>query len=397
MRIAHRRWLTWIVVVVVIAAGATMVLRPEQLDVDVAVAQRSPIRSTVDAEARTRSRSRFEVVAPVAGSVQRMRARPGDVVSQGDVIATVAPLPLDDAARLAVSAQLESALAAQREAQSRIHLARDASALAQRNADRLRAVEAAGGASAQQREQAELEAASRRELLLAAEAHARAAAAEVLAARRALPGPGGANAVLVRSPITGRVLELPEESERIVTAGTPLIVLGRDADLEVVAEVLSEDAVSVKPGAPVELVGWGGDAPLTGTVARVEPAARTRVSALGVDEQRVDVIIVPARAPGSLGDSYRLEARITTWAADRALNVPSSAVFDADGQDRVFVVQNGRARARTVRVGHRCGAHVEILDGLREQELVVLFPSDRVRDGTRVRAGKPYVAQASAD
>ena len=397
MRTAHRRWLTWIAVIVVLAAGATMALRPERLEVEVAAARLSPLRSTVDAEARTRSRSRFEVVAPVAGRVQRMRLRPGDAVREGYMVATVAPLPLDDAARLAAAARLEAALAAQRDARSGIQVARDASTLAERNAERLRAVEAAGGASAQQREQAELEAASRRELLLTAEARARVAAAEVLAARRALPGPGGAAAVIVRAPITGRVLELPEESERIVMAGAPLIVLGRDADFEVVAEVLSEDAVAVKAGAPVELVGWGGDAPLTGTVARVEPAARTRVSALGVDEQRVDVIITPTRSPGSLGESYRLEARITTWTADRVLNVPSSAVFDLDGTESVFVVENGRARARAVRVGHRCGAHVEILGGLRESELVVLFPSDRVRDGARVRAGIPHAEQASAD
>lgn len=397
MRIAHRRWITWSAAVVVVGAVAAYVLRPERVDVEVAAVRYSPLRATVDAEARTRTRARFEVVAPVPGRLRRMRVRVGDAVSEGEVVAVIAPLPLDDASRQAAEARLASAIAAQRDAQSRVQQAMDAAALAKRNADRYRALEAAGGVSAQQREQAELEAAAHGEQLAAANAFARAASAEVAAVRRAVPGPGGAADVLVRAPIAGRVLELPEESERIVAAGTPLMALGRVADLEVVAEVLSEDAVRVRPGAAVDLVGWGGDVVLRGTVRRVEPAARTRVSALGVDEQRVNVIVQPVETPAALGDSYRLEARIVTWAGTRVLNVPASAVFAAAGGDQVYVVEDGRARARRVEVGHNCGAHLEIRAGLREDEQVILFPSDKIAEGTRVRTGKPYIAQVPSD
>jgi HlyD family secretion protein len=260
---------------------------------------------------------------------------------------------------------------------------------------RQRALEEVGGLSRQQREEAELTALIRSEELAAAKSRVRAASAELGAARAAIPQPpdhGSETGVVVRAPSDGRVLLVLEESERVVTAGTTLLELGRDSDLEIVADVLSEDAVRIPPDAPVDLVGWGGDVLLHGTVRRIEPAARTRVSALGVEEQRVNVIITPTKAPRALGDGFRLDAHITIWEGRDVLVALASAVYTVGDESRVFVVENGRARERTIRVGHRSDAGVEILEGLTAGEVVVLFPSDRVRSGVRLRYIEPTTA-----
>lgn len=383
-----RRWLGWAIAVVIIGAVATAAMWPKPETVDVVSAVRGTLRVTVNAEARTRTRARFVVAAPVAGRLNRIQLKPGDVVRLGEVVATISPLPLDAASVEAARSRVTSALASQRDAESHVRQAREASLLATRVVDRYRAVESAGGLSRQDREEAELAALMRAEDLAAAEYRARAAAADVWAARAALPPQsenGYARSTLVHAPTAGRVLAVPEPSERIVVAGTPLLELGRDSDLEIVADVLSEDAVRIQPGTPVELAGWGGDVLLKGTVRRIEPEAETRVSALGVDEQRVNVIIAPTSIPRRVGDGYRLDARITIWEGRDILAVPPSAVFSAGAESHVFVVTDGRARERLVHVGQRSDAAVQILDGLAQGDLVVLFPSDRIRSGTRVR------------
>ncbi|MGH7680030.1 MAG: efflux RND transporter periplasmic adaptor subunit [Gemmatimonadaceae bacterium] len=383
-----RRFIGWSITMVVIGAVATAAMWPEREEVDVAEAALGTLTVTVGAESRTRARERFVVTAPVAGRLQRIRLRTGDAVRAGEVVARVSPLPLDAASVEAVRSRVAAALATQRDAQARLRQAREAMLLAQRDLERVRAVEAAGGVSRQQLEQVGLLAINRTEDVAAAESRERAAAAELWAARAALPfhgEQGYATSVSVLAPASGRVLNVPHESERVVPAGTPLLELGRDADLEVIADVLSEDAVRIPVDASVELAGWGGDVILRGQVRRIEPAAQTRVSALGVDEQRVQVVIAPLETPRRLGDGYRLEARITIWEGRDVLAIPPSALFTANGESRVFVVEDGRARLRTVRVGRRSDSAVQILEGIVEGDLVVLFPSDRIRSGTRVR------------
>jgi HlyD family secretion protein len=387
MRVTRKR-IAWSVALLVIGAAATAAMWPEPEPVETARAERGPFRVTVSAEARTRTRFRFVVTAPVTGRLQRIRLRPGDDVRSGEPVAIVAPLPMDNASVEAARGRVAAAEAAQRDAEARVRQAKEASALAARMAERYREVERVGGVSRQQVEEAALSAMMRGEDLVAAEARVRAANAELWAARAALPPHGEAGyarSVVVQAPAAGRVLGVPEESERIVTAGTPLIELGRPGDLEIVADVLSEDAVRMAPGAEVELAGWGGDVLLRGAVRSIEPAARTSISALGVDEQRVSVIIAPNSMPRSLGDGYRLDARITVWKAEQVLAVPASAVFSAGDEYRVFVLVGDRAWERTVRVGQRSEAAVEILEGLMDGDEVVLFPSDRIHAGTRVR------------
>ncbi|MEW5930249.1 MAG: HlyD family efflux transporter periplasmic adaptor subunit, partial [Gemmatimonadota bacterium] len=255
-------------------------------------------------------------------------------------------------------------------------------------AERARTLAAAGALSRSAREEAELAALSRAREADAAAERVRAAAADVASARAALadadPSAEPRAPLEVRSPVAGRVLRVPERSARAVAAGAPLVELG-DADaLEVVVDVLSADAVAIRPGAPVEIGDWGGAGTLRGVVRRVEPSAFTRVSALGVEEQRVNVVADLAARPAGLGDNYRVEARIVTWLAPRVLRVPSGALFRDGEAWGVFVVEEGRARRRAVRVGHRGEDAVEVPGGLRAGEEVVMFPTDQVRDGVRV-------------
>jgi HlyD family secretion protein len=180
-----------------------------------------------------------------------------------------------------------------------------------------------------------------------------------------------------------------EESERVVPAGTPLLEVGNARGLEVVVDVLSEDAVRITPGDAVRIDGWGGDRTLQGQVRLVEPAAFTEVSALGVEEQRVNVIIDLADAPPSLGAGYRVEARVVTWAGTDVLSVPTSALFQREGQWQLFVVEDGRAALRAIEIGHRNADAAEVVSGLRQGETVIVFPSDRIEEGVKVRGSAP--------
>jgi HlyD family secretion protein len=192
--------------------------------------------------------------------------------------------------------------------------------------------------------------------------------------------------VELRSPVNGSVLRVLEESERVIQAGTPVLVLGEPDKLEIVTDVLSTDAVKMSPGDPVLVAGWGGDKPLRARVRRVEPAGFTKVSALGVEEQRVNVISDFVDPPGPLGDAYRVETQIIIWSADNVLQAPLSAVFRQQQGWGAFVIENGRAKRRNVQIGHRTDTMVEIVDGLSEGESVIVHPASAVAEGVRVQA-----------
>jgi HlyD family secretion protein len=372
--------------VLLVGIGA-YALRPEVIDVETGMAKRGPMRVTIDEDGRTRVRNRFVIAAPVTGRLQRLSLREGDRVSKGQTVAWIAPLPLDSAARQGASARLRSAEALRSEAASRVGQARVDLEQARSTQRRREALLAAGAISPELREQAVADTKSSAGELAAAMSRARAANADVEAARAALlpAGSSAAQAVPVRSPVQGRVLRVPEASERVIAASTPIIELGDAAALEVIADVLSSDAVRINPGDAVEIVEWGGDRPLPGRVRSIEPSAFTRVSALGVDEQRVNVIVDLLDRPSSLGDGFRVEIRATVWESADVLTVPPSALFQRNGEWALFLVEGKRARLRNVEIGHRTGASVEITSGLKGGERVVLFPSDKVDDGSRVR------------
>jgi HlyD family secretion protein len=244
--------------------------------------------------------------------------------------------------------------------------------------------------STQELEQMEWRETSAARELTAAEAALREAEAELVEFNH--PS-GGSNLppVELRSPVAGRVLKVFEESSRAVLAGTPLLEVGDPSNLEVIIEVLSRDGAIIQPGTPVELEQWGGAEPLKAVVRFVEPAAFTKVSALGVEEQRVYVVadlLTPPADRGNLGDNFRVEARIITWENERALKAPAGALFRDGDQWHAYVVTAGRARRRPVKVGRTSGVETEILEGLKEGDEVVLYPGDRVEEGLRVTVVK---------
>jgi multidrug efflux pump subunit AcrA (membrane-fusion protein) len=191
---------------------------------------------------------------------------------------------------------------------------------------------------------------------------------------------------VVLAPVSGRVLRVLEENERVVTAGTPLLELSNTTKLEVVVDVLSADAVKIRPGTEVLIEGWGGERPLRARVRLVEPSGFMKVSALGIEEQRVNVIVEFVDPVGALGDGYRVEARFVIWEGEGVLKIPASALFRSGDSWSVFVIENGRARRRTVQVGHRSGFEVEIASGIAEGEVVIVHPSNQIEDGIRVQS-----------
>jgi HlyD family secretion protein len=374
-------------------------LRPPPVAVELGEVTRGPLELTVDEEGETRVRQRFVVAAPATGRLLRIGLDEGDAVEVGEIVARIVPAPLDPRDRTAAEARLEAAEADQHAAAARAALAAAALAQAQRDLERSERLREAGARSdeelerarlARTRAQRELEAA--RFAAVAADHAVEAARAVLMSARTPRPAAGGedcltpGNCIEVRAPIAGRVLRVQEESERIVPAGTPLVEVGDPAAIEIVVDVLSADAVRIEPGADLWVEDWGGDTPLRATVRRVEPAGFTKISALGVEEQRVNVIADFEEPPDGLGDGYRIEARIVVWRAADVLRVPSSALFRRGEGWAVFRAEGGVARRREVEVGVRGPFAAEVKAGLAEGERVVLHPSDRLADGVRVRA-----------
>jgi HlyD family secretion protein len=370
--------------------------------VEVGAVSRGPLALTVDEEGETRVRQRFVVAAPATGRLLRIELDEGDRVEQGAVVAHVVPVPLDPRDRAAAEARLAGAEDGKRMAAERLALTGAALAQAERDLARAEQLRAAGARSDEELERARLartRALREREAARFAEAaaeHEAEAARAVLIAARA--GRGDATSredpcatpgvcIEVRAPIAGHVLRVHEESERVLLGGSPLLELGDPDAIEIVVDVLSADAVKIQPGAELWVEDWGGDAPLRATVRRVEPSGFTKVSALGVEEQRVNVIGDFVDAPDGLGDGYRIEARIVVWRAEDVLRAPSSALFRRGEGWAVFVVEGGRARRRDVVVGARGPFEAEVKDGLAAGEQVVLHPSDRLADGVRVGVG----------
>lgn len=379
-----RRGVVWSGVALAAAMLLVYALRPIPVPVEVAAAGRGPLRVTIDEEGRTRVRDRYVVVAPVAGRVARISLDEGAVVTRGMAVAQLSAAPLDPRAREEAAARLRGAEDAERAATAGVSQARAALDQAARNRARAESLFAKNLLSVEQREVTALAETTAVRQVEAADFRAQAAAHDVEVARAALTA-GAGDVVRLLSPVRGRVLRIPEKSERVVAAGTTLVELGDPSRLEIVVDLLSEDAVKVKPGDRVLIEGWGGDRPLEAHVRMVEPSGFTKVSALGVEEQRVNVVADLDATPPQLGDGYRVETRVVQWEGD-AVKVPASALYQEGDQWRVFVVENGRARPRVVRIGHRNPDEAEVLDGLGVGERVIRQPTDKISDGARVTA-----------
>ena len=386
-RILSRGRIIAAIILLAIIAITVRLLRGTPLSVEVAQVARGPLQVTVDADAVTRVRSRFTIAAPVAGLASRITYSEGDSVNAGDVVAVIAPPPTDPTARGVAQAALRAAEGARSNAGASLVSATANLAQAERDAARTRTLAAAGALANRDVEMAQLQVDGRRSDVAAARAQVNSAETEFAQARASLLSTIGSSqaTTTVRTPAAGRILLIPERSERVVTPGTPLVEVGDPSSLEIAADVLSSDAASIRPGQSVTLRGWGG-APLYGSVRRVEPSARKRISALGVDEQRLSVIIDLATHPAALGDGYRLESSIVVWQAPRVLTVPASALFRNDERWQLYALRDGRARLRDVSIGHTGSGTAEVLSGVGEGDTVIVFPSEALRDGTRVRA-----------
>jgi len=366
-----------------IVAAAAWALVPDPIDVDVARVTRGPLEVSIAEDGVTRIRERYEVAAPVAGRLLRVDVHPGDLVSPGSPLMRIEPVPLDPKQEAQLAARLESAQRAAREAQVLVRRARDAARRAHSEAERIGRLAAGAIVSRDALEAARTAESMAAKEQEAARFRAEATAYDVAVAKAAL-GTDAAE-VVVRSPVRGRVLQVLHESERVVAAGTPLVLVGDPSSLEIVADFLTTDAVRIQPGANVRVERWGGSQPLHARVRLVEPAAFTKISALGVEEQRVNVICDLVDAPATLGDQYRVDVRVVLWSGT-AMKVPATALFTTADQWNVFVLRDGRARLQRVGTGQLSDTEVEITGGLQPNDTILIHPSDQIHDGVRISA-----------
>lgn len=388
------KWLKRIVGGVVglaLAGGIVYALMPQPVAVDMAVVDRGPLDVTVEEEGVARIRDIFRVSAPITGRVERLPVDVGDEVTAGrTVVAAIHPVQpslLDVRTRSELRGVVDAAKAAVTLAEAQVESAETNVRLKRADLERAKAL--AGNAtisvSAFERVGADVE---------TAEAHLKEMQAaldlrrsELASAEARLMGPeagtGSDVSVTVLAPTDGTVLDLLSESEQVVLSGGPLLEVGDPADLEIVVHLLSADAVGIAPGAAAEVDGWGGPT-LAARLRRIDPAAYTKVSALGIEEQRVDAVFEitsPREAWQRLGHQFRVVVQIPVWSAEDALRVPLGALFRRGDAWHVFTVVDGRARPVPVTIGHRNSRFAEVIDGLAEGATIVLHPSDRVVDG----------------
>ena len=410
-----RRKIGWIIALIVVVMAIGYGFLPQPVLVDSAQVSRGLLRVTVREEGKTRVVDRYVISAPVSGFTQRIRLDVGDVVGQGQVVARLEPLRspvLDPRSRAEAAARVETAQASLTAAEESTRVAAEDARYAETELGRIQALYDAGTVPREQLERAETEARRTQANLEASRANIKVAERELEAARVALQDFAAARSaapselVPVRAPTAGRVLKRFRESEGVVNAGESLLEVGSPRTLEVEVEALSSDAVRISPGTRMLFERWGGDYPLEGIVRTVEPFGFTKISALGVEEQRV-LVIADFTSPRDqwerLGDGYRVEAVFILWEGGNVLQVPSSALFRYGEGWAVFGIAEGKAARRLVEVGHRSGLTAEIVSGLSESERVITHPSNDIEDGTEVtvrgeagpRAEAPATGKAS--
>lgn len=396
MRVAIRR-VAIVAGLLAVAAIIAWVVMPDPVPVETAMVTKGRFVASVDEDGKTRVRDRYVVAAPIAGRLGRIRFKVGDSLNVDEDVAMITPSPaplMDPRTRREVEERLGAAEANVERAKAVVERTKAQSDQAHTDLGRTRTLAERGAAPAQALERAELAVRVADRNLHAAEFQDHAAEHE-LSQMRALLARYGKDTNTgetpegwsVTAPVSGVVLKVVQESETIVQPGTPLMDIGDPHDLEVVVDVLSTDAVEIHPGADVTIVHWGGPGPLAGRVRRVEPEAFTKVSTLGVEEQRVNVLVditSPAKQWARLGDAYQVDTQIAVFTQNDATIVPVGALFRRGDQWSVYVVKHGRAEIRDVQVLRRSGRSAAISAGLKQGETIIAYPSDRVAPGVRV-------------
>ena len=389
---------TYVLLALAVAAGIGYGFMPRPVAVELAQVRKGDLAVTVDEEGRTRVRERYVIAAPVAGHARRIGLKVGAAVAAGQVVASIEPAraaSLDPRSRAQASARVEVARAALQVAGENVRSAAAEARLAELELARAESLGQAKFLSQAALDQARIRLQANRATRQAAEYAVQVARHEVEAARAALiqtstlAAGGPAETVRVTAPVAGHVLGVLHESEGAVQAGQPLLEVGNPQSLEVMVEVLSTAAVKIGVGARVLLDRWGGEQVLEGRVRVVEPAGFTKVSALGVEEQRVRIIVDIASPPEqwrSLGDGYRVEASFVLWQGSDLLLIPTSALFRHGDGWAVFVAEGGRAHLRPAKIGQRNGLTAQVIGGLGLGDKVVAHPDDKIADGVRVKS-----------
>jgi HlyD family secretion protein len=386
-----RRLIIGLVILAVLAA-AGWALWPRPVAVDAVTIGRQDIEVTIEEEGKARIREIFTVSAPIAGKMLRVSLHPGDTVTKDEtVVATIRPADpglLDARARRVAEAAVAAASAAVGLANAEVRQAEAQLAFLNGELDRATRLIRQGTISERAFEKAKLDAETAAAALESAKALLTVRMRELDRAEAALIETAGDTncCTEVKAPVSGRVLRVRTESEQVVLPGTPLLEIGDPGDLEIVADILSRDAVQIRPGARAVIDNWGG-APLSATVSRIDPSASTKVSALGIEEQRVPVVLAldgEAGQHAALGDGFRVVVRISIWKGENLIAVPIGALF-RDGPDwAVYAAVNGKAVLKRLKIGQRNGEFAEVRSGLAEGETVILHPSDQIEDGSAV-------------
>lgn len=394
-----RRLIPWIIAIALIAA-IVYGLKPRPVIVDTAEVTRGPMVVSVIEEGKTRIRHRHIISPPITGYLQRVELRAGAPIERGKTVLAVIRAStsdfLDPRRKAEAEARIKAAEAMRETRQADLDRATASLGLAQKQLERQEKLLKTGASAVQEYDIAMAESQVRQREKNAAEFAVRAAESDVDVAKAALlqaqaPSADQAKPIEILAPVDGFVLNVHEESERPVTPGMPIMEVGDTKDLEAEIELLSIDAVGVVPGADVSIEQWGGESPLRGKVSVVEPGGFTKVSSLGVEEQRVKtrVDFIDPIPPGhTFGDRYRLEARIVTWKADDVLQLPTGALFRKGNQWMTYLNDNGVAREAKVTIGKTNGVSAQVLQGLEPGQKVILHPPDPVKDGTKVTREK---------
>lgn len=399
-----RRGILWSVIGFVVVAALAWSFWPQSIAVDVALVTRGPMRVEVSDEGRTRVREVFQLSAPVNGRLLRIGQHAGDIVVGGQTVVAdllpIAPSFLDVRSRAQAESAVRTAEAARSLAAAELTRARAELAFASSELLRAKTLIRSESISRSNLERAQLAYNTAAAQVATAQAALRVRESDLVTAKALLIDPSNMAAsererasIPLIAPVSGRILRVLHENEAVVAAGAPILEIGDPKNLEIVVELISEDAVKVREGASATISDWGGSGALNARVRRVEPSGFTKVSALGVEEQRVNVLLDftdPPNKWAAIADGYRVTASIIIWQQPDVLRVPASATFRSGTGWAVFVVRSGRAVLVPIEVGQSNDRTAQVLNGLRAGDTVVVHPSDRISDGVRVyqREGK---------